>query len=120
MKTLFAIFILLMISSCAKEIKIENDAISYYYLSFGRNRMTVDTVKYKEANYIDSLDELLASESFEYQNKWHVIKMYSSDNQVPVDAGELKYTLDSIGIIYKRAIWWPNFIRLSSKLISIF
>ncbi len=81
--------------------------------------MTEDTIKYEEVNYIDSIDELIATEHFKYKEQYHIIKMYSSDNHAPVDGGGLKYSLDSIGVIYSRAIWWPNFGRLASNNDSI-
>lgn len=64
-------------------------------------------------------DELVAEEHFEYRGKLHSIRFYSSEGTAPVDGGELKYTLDSLGVIYERAVWWPNFIRLSSNNDSI-
>ncbi len=45
--------------------------------------------------------------------------MYSSDNLAPIDGGILKYTCDSIGIIYSRPTTWRSFRRLYSNNDSI-
>lgn len=120
MKIIAIIFTVLILCSCIDRTeKVEKEKTKYYYLSYSGHGSFADTFKYDEVNHIDSIDELIATEHFEYHRKSHTIKMYNSDNRAPVDGGGLKYTLDSIGIIYIRPIWWPNFGRLSSNNDSI-
>jgi hypothetical protein len=120
MKTITLIFTFIILYGCAdNNRKGEKEKTKYYYLSYYSNGRTSDTLKYEEINTISSIDELVATEYFEYLGTSHVIKMYNSDNRAPADGGGLKYTLDSIGIIYSRPIWWPNFGRLSSNNDSI-
>lgn len=120
MKTITIIFTILIFYGCAdKNSKVEKAKTKYYYLYTNRHGLPADTFKYEEVNHIDSIDELLATEYFDYRGKSHIIKMYSSDNRAPVDGGGLKYTLDSIGIIYGRPIWWPNYGRLWSNNDSV-
>lgn len=116
------IFLLLglTLSNCKEHaINVGKEKIKFYYLSCYQSLRSKDTMKYEEINHIDHIDELLATEHFKYKNQYHTINFYSSDNKAPVDGGALKYTLDSIGVIYGRAVWWPNFSRLSSNNDSI-
>lgn len=120
MKNLIVIFSILILYSCAENNpKIEKEKIKYFYLSSDINGVPADTFKYEEVNHIDSIDELLATEYFECRGQSHIIKMYSSDHLAPTDGGILKYTFDSIGIIYSRPIWWQNYRRLYSTNDSI-
>ncbi|MBS1636903.1 MAG: hypothetical protein JST26_13380 [Bacteroidetes bacterium] len=78
-----------------------------------------DTLKREDVNPLADIDELLATEYFEYRGKMHSINMYCSDRKAPVDGGKLKYTLDSLGMIYGRSTTWPSYIRLRSNNDSI-
>ncbi len=109
-----------VLSDCTDSKPEKKKDIYFYYLFCYQGRpLSMDTLKYQEVNQITSGDELVAAEHFTYREHHHTINFYSSEHTAPVDGGELKYTLDSLGVIYSRAVWWPNFGRLSSDNDSI-
>lgn len=111
----FASFIL---CACTSKIPTyESKKIAYYYVTSTQKHKT-DTSKYEELNRLDSTDRLIANGMLDCCG-FHLIKVYSSEGFGGVDSGELKYTLDSIGVIYIRPIYWPGFVRLRSNNDSI-
>lgn len=120
LRSIFVLCLMLILSNCTDSQRLRKKEIYFYYLSCYQGvTSSTDTLKYEEVNHITSADELLATEYFKYKEKYHIIKFYSSENTAPIDGGGLKYTLDSIGVIYHRAVWWPNFGKLSSNNDSI-
>lgn len=118
MKTTLYILILILLASCSDKKTITEKTIFYYLInSDGKNNG--DTVKYEEFNFIGAGDEQVAKGYFSYNKKEHSIKVYTSDNQAPIDGGRLYYTLDSIGTIYSRSTTWWTSLRLQSNNDSI-
>lgn len=120
LKSIVVLCLMFILSNCKKSERLREKEIYFYYLTCYQGvPLSTDTLKYEEVNRITSADELIATEHFKYKEQYHIIKFYSNENTAPVDGGGLKYTLDSIGVIYDRAVWWPNFGRLSSNNDSI-
>lgn len=120
LRIIVALCLSLMLWDCGDSKKETNQKIHFYYLASYQNRpLSKDTIAYEEIRHILPGDELVAEEHFEYRGNPHSIHFYSSEGTAPVDGGALKYTLDTLGVIYERAVWWPNFIRLSSNNDSI-
>lgn len=120
LKSVFILCLAFILSNCTDSQRLKKKEIYFYYLSCYQGvPLSADTLTYEEVNHVTPTDELIATEYFKYKEKYHVIKFYSSENTAPVDGGRLAYTLDSLGIIYHRAVWWPNFGRLSSNNDSI-
>lgn len=111
--------LVLVANGCKNELLKEKEPVRFYYLSYYKFGSLVDTIPYEEGFGIGEQDELLVTEFFEYRKQFHTIKFYSSDNRAPVDGGDLKYTLDSMGVVYNRSTTWPNFRRLSTNNDSI-
>jgi hypothetical protein len=119
LKGLIILCVSFILSDCRDSQPEKNKDIYFYYLPYYQNRLLADTIKYEKENRITSGDQLVATEHFKYREQYHSINFYSSEHTAPVDGGELKYTLDSLGVIYSRAVWWPNFEKLSSDNDSI-
>lgn len=116
LKSIVVLCLIFILSDCKKSETIRKKEIYFYYLSCYQNvSLSSDTLKYEEVNCITSADELIETEHFKYKEQYHTINFYSSEGAAPIDGGGLKYTLDTIGVIYNRAVWWPNFVRLSSN-----
>lgn len=111
--------LVLVANGCKNERLKEKEPVRFYYLSYSKFGSLADTIPYEEGFGIGEQDELLVTESFEYRKQFHTIKFYSSDNKASVDGGGLKYTLDSMGVVYNRSTTWPNFRRLSTNNDSI-
>lgn len=118
-KALLMVVLILGANGCKKQLLKEKEPVRFYYLSYYKFGSLADTIPYEDVNIIEEQDELLATEFFEYRKQFHTIKFYSSDNKAPVDGGDLKYTLDSMGVVYNRSTTWPNFRRLSTNNDSI-
>ena len=118
MRTIIAISILFLASRCdSPTTKTHSD--KFYYL-FYKGDGRIDTVKY-DKSYSQSATQFrrLAEDRFIYYGTQHLIQFYADDVNVPIDGGELFYTLDNFGIVYSRAINWPNYSRLHSTNDSI-
>lgn len=109
---------LLILLSCNIDDKKKN-TVKYFYVIFRRDHFNADTIPTNDINNIDSTYKLIATEGFYYLNKVHHINLYSDDDNSPMDGGALKYTLDSIGLIYERSTTWPNFIKLTTNNDSL-
>lgn len=119
LKGLIILCVSFILSDCRDSKPEKKKEVYFYYLPYYQNRLLADTIKYENENRITSRDGLVATEHFEYRKQYHSINFYSSEHTAPIDGGELKYTLDSLGVIYSRAVWWPNFRKLSSDNDSI-
>jgi hypothetical protein len=120
MKNILIILTVLIFTNC--ENKVDNKLIKqtkYCFLGCYQNQNVVDTMELMDIKPTDSMFDLLATHSFRFREQYHTIKMYCSDNHVPVDGGSLVYTLDSIGVIYGRSTTWPGFSKLTSDNDSI-
>lgn len=117
--TLLLVTLFFVTTGCREQLLKEKKSVRFYYLSYYEFRSLADTIPYEEGFGIGEQDELLVTESFEYRKQFHTIKFYSSDNKAPIDGGDLKYTLDSMGVVYSRSTTWPNFRRLSTNNDSI-
>jgi hypothetical protein len=120
MKNLIIILTIIIFSNCKNKIEDKSvKAIKYYFLGCFQNQNTVDTMQKMDIRPTDTLFDLLATHSFRFREKYHLIRMYSNDNHSPVDGGSLLYTLDSIGVIYGCSTTWPSFSKLTSDNDSI-
>lgn len=119
LESLIILFVCFILSDCRDSKPEKKKEVHFYYMPCYQNRLLADTIKYEKESSVTSRDELVATEHFTYREQHHTINFYSSEHTAPVDGGELKYTLDSLGVIYSRAVWWPNFRKLSSDNDSI-
>jgi hypothetical protein len=118
MRTISIILSLILFVRCNSP-RTESRVDKFYYLFYKRDGR-IDTVKY-DKSYAQSATNFrhLFDGHFQYNKTEHLIRFYSNDDIAPVDGGELFYTLDNFGIIYSRAISWPNYARLQCTNDSI-
>ncbi len=114
---LLVILILFFLYSCDTKTPKKPDRL--YYLIFKQN-CRVDTSKYDNLYSQSAYKyERVYSLDFDYLKTQHNISFFSNARTAPVDGAELFYTLDSLGIIYSRALSWSNYIRLEATNDSL-
>ena len=117
MRTFVIITTLVFLIACSNK-KTDEKTLQYYVVG-STGKITKDTSNSTKAERPDSADQLIGQGVFNYYNKDHVVKVYTSDNHAPIDGGRLYYTLDSLGVFFSKSTTWPGFGRLKTNNDSI-
>lgn len=115
----FILGLIVFVSCIKRQEETKESSLKYFYI---RNvRGLQDTLFEKYPYKHEKNDSLISLQTYSYRGQTHVIKMYSnySDNISIVDNGEVKFELDSLGVIYSRSTTWPNYKRLFSNNDSL-
>ena len=112
-----AILSLFFLYSCDTSAPKKPDRL--YYLIVKHNGR-IDTSNYDKFYSQSAYKyEKVFSLDFNYLKTKHNISFFSNARTAPIDGAELFYTLDSLGIIYSRALSWSNYIRLEASNDSL-
>jgi hypothetical protein len=117
------LFILLILFICSCNSQTENsktETIFYHYTGMNINsNYKLDTINPKLIPRHHINDSLLATSEFDCKGRLHVIRMYTSDFNAPIDGGQIIYELDNLGSVYSRSTTWHTYYRLRSNNDSI-
>jgi hypothetical protein len=117
------IFILsaFFLGSCGEsQIKSERKFYFYHTVLDRHGFSFTDTLSFANKVRHDEKDSLIYRYNFQFNNGWHTIQVLTNDFYAPIDGGYISYTLDSIGIIYRKSTTWYSceWIRTNNDSIN--